>query len=136
MKRKKKKINYREKALTAFQRYVRLRDCDENGYAPCISCGTFKLWDDCHGGHFVSRRHNATAFDERNVNAQCVYCNLRLKGNGAGYANGIIKKYGHGVIEELNRMKETLCKYSDEEFKEMRKAYENSADRIKAEKNL
>lgn len=41
------------------------------------------------------------AFDEKNVNGQCIRCNYTLGGNPEGYKKGLVKRYGAGVLREL-----------------------------------
>jgi hypothetical protein len=53
-------------------------------------------------GHYVSRKHAATRYDERNVHPQCRACNRFDGGNAAGYALFLIRTYGQEIIEELN----------------------------------
>lgn len=54
-----------------------------------------------HAGHFISRRHASTLFDEKNVHAQCASCNMFRNGQPHIYAERIIKDYG---IEEFNAL--------------------------------
>lgn len=57
-----------------FSKYIRLRDAMPNGYCRCISCGQIKPFSDFDAGHFYSRKHMGTRFDEDNVWAECKYC--------------------------------------------------------------
>ena len=81
-------------------RYIRLRDTRDGGY--CISCGKYITFDTCDAGHY-HKRNTAPAikYDERNVNAQCRECNGTPDGNKACYEDGLIRKYGAGIFEEL-----------------------------------
>ena len=47
-----------------FSLYIRLRDCMPNGYFRCISCGQIKPFEQADAGHFFSRTHLSTRFDE------------------------------------------------------------------------
>lgn len=85
----------------AFSAYIRFRDKDK----PCICCGE-QLSNGSVGGyfdagHFVSRRHMATRWDERNVHGQRKYCNRRLGGNPRGYRIGLADRLGQNVVDEL-----------------------------------
>ena len=53
-----------------FSKYIRLRDAMPNGYCRCISCGQIKPFHDFDAGHFYSRKHMGTRFDEDNVWAE------------------------------------------------------------------
>jgi hypothetical protein len=39
---------------------------------------------------------------EKNVNGQCTTCNTFHEGNRQGYREGLIKKYGKSIIDELD----------------------------------
>lgn len=84
-----------------FSEYIRLKNADENGYVKCITCPTVKHWKEIDNGHFISRNHIATRYDERNCNPQCAVCN-RFKG-GEQYLHGVAidKKYGSGTANQL-----------------------------------
>ena len=89
---------------TVRKEYVRKRDYDWRGYGKCISCEA--VGDFMDSGHYYSRRHDWTTElggDERNVNLQCVPCNHYKRGNSQGYALGLTRKHGEGILEELQR---------------------------------
>lgn len=50
-------------------------------------------------------------------------CNRFDEGNNVGYMQGLVKKYGEGVIQELTVKKHLYRKYSDFEYKELIKYY-------------
>ena len=75
-----------------FSIFIRYRD-----NKICLMCG--KTGN--QAGHFISRSHNATRYDELNTHAQCVSCNIFKHGNHAEYAYRLIKKYGSKKFEEL-----------------------------------
>ena len=71
----KKKPDLKAKLDKEFSLFIRLRDCMPNGYFRCISCGQIKPYEQADCGHFHSRRHMATRFDEDNAHAECRACN-------------------------------------------------------------
>lgn len=71
---KRRKPNLVAKLDKVFSRYIRLRDCMPNGYFVCISCGQIKPISKGDCGHFFSRTHMATRFDEDNCNCECSHC--------------------------------------------------------------
>lgn len=105
-----------------FSKFIRLRD-SQNGYVKCISCGKIQAAEETDCGHFVNRKHMGTRFDEKNCNAQCRACNRFDEGNAAGYAKGLIEKYGAGVIDELLLKKQIGRKWSQFEIDELVKYY-------------
>lgn len=63
-----------------FSLYIRLRDSDEFGYGNCVTCNKRVHYKEAHCGHFMSRRHLSTRWDEDNCALQCVACNLFNQG--------------------------------------------------------
>jgi hypothetical protein len=58
-----------------FSQYIRLR-YSKNEISECVTCGKQDHWKKLQAGHFVSRKHYATRWDEDNVkfNVQDVMC--------------------------------------------------------------
>ena len=83
-----------QKAVNAM---VRARDAGE----PCISCGA--PWHPTfQAGHYRSRgAAKNLALDPRNINGQCVQCNLHRHGNGIDYRLGLIGRYGLAFVEAI-----------------------------------
>lgn len=119
-----------------FSQYIRLRDSDSNGYCRCISCGAVLFWKKIHNGHFVNRGHMSTRYHEKNCNAQCPKCNLFDEGNNIGYTRGLLRKYGSGVIEELDIAKHSICKRSPTDYELLIDHYTKEVEKLKAEKGL
>lgn len=105
-----------------FSTFIRLRD-SKNGYITCISCGKILPWKKSDCGHFVNRRNMNLRYSEKNCNAQCRECNRFYEGNASGYALGLIKKYGVGIIEELNLKKNIYRKFTQVEIDALNKYY-------------
>lgn len=99
-----------------FSRYIRLRDAMPSGYVRCISCGRIKKFSEVDCGHYHSRRHMATRWDEDNCNAQCRYCNRFLADQLVGYRDGLIKKIGIQRFELLNVKAHQTKKWSEYEL--------------------
>ena len=90
--------------------WVRRRGCDKCGFLKCWTCGKRVHWKRANAGHFIHKKF--LDFDEINIQAQDVYCNLRLHGNLGRFAYQIVKKYG---MKELGRL-ESL-RYVDRKIK-------------------
>ena len=114
-----KKAIAKRRAWAEFSKFI--RDRDKN---ICFTCGGTAT----QAGHFI---HNvsmlALQFDERNVHAQCSYCNLYLHGNLAEYTLRIIDKYGREAVDELFERK----KNRDSAPKMMLKDYEELYEKYK-----
>lgn len=119
-----------------FSLYIRLRDANPQGYTRCISCGKIIPWKEADCGHFVNRSHMATRYNEKNCNAQCRSCNRFDEGNNIGYIRGLVKRYGQGVIEELEVLKHQESHWTDFEYKTMIDYYKRKAQKLKQGKGL
>jgi len=75
----KKTISKLKKELDKwFSLYIRLRDANEYGYTQCFTCGKVGHYKTggMQNGHFQSRKHLSTRFDEDNCQVQCIKCNM------------------------------------------------------------
>ena len=112
-----------------FAKFIKQRDSDED-YFICISCNTPKPIDQFNAGHYFSRGALSIRWNEKNVNGQCISCNKWKSGNIQGYEKGLIKKYGKGIIQELEIKKAQSKKYA--RF-EMEILIEHYKEQIKSE---
>src|SRR5688500_14823181 len=90
-----------DKLWKIFSEYIRLRDANADGYCVCITSGRLIHWKDCDAGHFISRRHMATKYDEQNVHAQRRFDNRFAAGEQFVYARAIDAKYGKGTADKI-----------------------------------
>ena len=117
-----------------FSEFIRLRDTGKMNGCPCISSGKYITYETSDAGHFIGRGNMAVRWDERNVNAQGRQDNRFREGNRVGYIDGIKKKYGEGIVEELQllskigkgpdtlQMRAMLQDYT-EKVKDLRKSF-------------
>jgi hypothetical protein len=117
-----------------FSEFIRLRDASANGYVRCISCGKIDHWKEVDCGHYVNRKHLSTRWNEKNCNAQCRACNRFDEGNMLGYTKGLVKKYGHSILDELDMLKHQVSKLSDFEGKILIKHYQDKVKELKKQK--
>jgi hypothetical protein len=83
-----------------FSLYIRLRDATDEGMVQCFTCGVVKYYKSgMQCGHFQSRRHLPTRFDEENCAPQCVSCNMFKQGEQYKFALNLDAKYGEGTSE-------------------------------------
>jgi hypothetical protein len=121
----KTKQDYIKELQIVFNRFIRLRDKDEN----CISCGK-KLGAKYDAGHYRSAGGNPELrFEENNVHAQCVYCNQHLHGNLINYRLGLIDRYGLAVVDWLEINHEPKH-YSIEELKKLKEYYKQQIKKL------
>jgi len=90
----------KKKLQGIFNLYVRNRDKLTDGSWICISCG--KKTHSPNASHYANIAiYPHMRFDERNVNASCIQCNLRGEGNLIGYRLGLLKKLGEDNLLQL-----------------------------------
>ena len=96
----------KKKLWRIFSQYILLRD-SRDGFGQCIACGKTVPYPNStgafHASHYFPRSttYAALYFDEMNVHACCINCNLYLSGNIAKFRVGIIKRYGQAVLDDL-----------------------------------
>jgi hypothetical protein len=106
----KKKPNPKKELDRVFSLYIRQSYADSNGYVQCYTCNAQKHWKDMHCGHFVSRSHLATRFDEDNVRPQCVGCNIFGGGKVVIFGSKLEAELGVGTIARLYRQAQQITK--------------------------
>jgi len=95
----KTKQTYIKELQVIFNRFIRLRDKDEN----CISCG--KPNGSEQAGHYRSTGScPELRFCEDNVHGQCIRCNMHLHANLINYRLGLIERCSLALVDwlELN----------------------------------
>ena len=119
-----------------FSRFIRLRDADENGYCTCCTCGKVDHFKSMDAGHFVNRKHRTTRFNERNVHAQCPYCNRYCEGNIPEYSIFMEKEYGKGIIEEMIDLKNKTIKMGAMQIQAISDEYREKTKALSKDKNI
>ena len=138
-KRAGKRTGLKKKLDKVFSEFIRLRDSNEQGYSTCCTCGAIKKWSgtgDMHAGHYQTRGHTSTRWDEKNVNAQCKKCNTYRGGKQDLHMLYIDKKYGAGTSEMLRYKATGTTKFQDWELKEKVEYYTQKVEELKKEKGL
>lgn len=121
---------------TVFSRYIRLRDAMPSGMFRCISCGKIKPIEQADAGHYHSRRHMSTRFDEDNVNAECRFCNRFSADHIIGYRENLIKKIGEQRFLLLEVKAHETHKWSAFELEQLTKYYRALVQNLQKEKGI
>lgn len=108
-----------KKLDTIFSQFIRLRNADVNGNVQCVTCGKQDHWKKMQAGHFASRKHYSTRWDEINVQVQCVGCNVYRYGEQFKFSKWIDANYYKGMAEEIMLQANQVIKYSNQELLEM-----------------
>lgn len=98
-----------------FSRYIRLSSADKHGMCTCVTCNNKYHWKDIQAGHFMSRKHYSTRWDERNVRVQCVGCNVFKSGEQYKYSLFL----GSELANELYLKSKELVKFSSQDIQDM-----------------
>ena len=108
-----------------FSQYIRLR-YSKNEISECVTCGKQDHWKKLQAGHFVSRKHYATRWDEDNVQVQCSGCNVFRYGE-----QYLFSKYlGVDLSEELLMKSRKIQKFTDNELLEMIEIYKDKVNNL------
>jgi hypothetical protein len=102
-----------------FSQYIRLKDADEFGNATCFTCGKIDHWKKLQNGHFQSRKHYSTRWDETNCQVQCAGCNVFRYGEQYIFSNRLDQKYGDGTARRLHIKAKEIIKYHTFELEDL-----------------
>ena len=132
----KKKPDLKAKLDKEFSLFIRLRDAMPNGYFRCISCGQIKPFTQADCGHYFSRTHLATRFDENNCHAECRHCNRFKADHLEGYRVNLIAKIGQQKFALLKVKAAGTTKMTDFEYEQLIKYYKALNKKLRKEKGL
>lgn len=140
---KKSTPQLRKLAKFHFNKFIRLRDTDENGYGVCISSGQRLKYgtENAQAGHYWSGgKYPALEFNEHNVNLQGKSDNYFNGGNQLEYRRNLIVKFGKEAVEELDEMaamsKRTFYKHSRVFLIEIIETYKQKCKELAKTKNF
>jgi len=90
-----------DKLDKVFSVYIRRRYA-KNDIAECFTCGKKDHWKKLQNGHFQSRKHYSTRFNEQNCQVQCAGCNVFRYGEQYKFSKNLDNTYYSGLAEELH----------------------------------
>lgn len=118
-----------------FSKYIRLRDA-MGSYFRCISCGKIKPIQQADCGHFYSRRHMATRWDEDNCNAECRACNRFDGDHLLGYRERLRRKIGDQRFAALAIRAKSTRKWSEFELERLIEYYKQENKQLEQLKGI
>lgn len=80
-------------------------------------------WKSLHCGHFISRRYEATRYDEMNCAPQCVSCNTFHQGRQFEFGLWIDKTYGHGTADTILALSRKIMKRTQFDYEVIAEYY-------------
>ena len=101
-----------KKLDTIFSIYIRRKDAIDD-IAECVTCGKKSHWSKLQNGHWASRRHYSTRWDEQNCHVQCSGCNVFRAGEIYLYTKYLCLKYGDNFPEEMYLKSKQIVKFAD-----------------------
>lgn len=120
-----------------FSLFIRLRDATAEGSVQCFTCSRISHYKSgMQNGHFQSRRHHSTRWNETNCQVQCVKCNLYEQGEQFKFGMALESKYGEGTSEELEFLARTIMKVSRIDYEEKISYYKDLVEKLKKEKGI
>tara|TARA_R110002110_G_scaffold212234_1_gene425180 strand:+ start:17 stop:424 length:408 start_codon:yes stop_codon:yes gene_type:complete len=122
---------------TIFSIFIRLRDATDTGLCQCFTCGCVKHYKSgMQCGHFQSRKHLTTRWDEENCQVQCVGCNMFKSGEQYKFSIALDAKYGVGTAEELEFVARKTRKVDRGWYEGEISYYKECVDKLKKEKGI
>tara|TARA_S200002703_G_scaffold143832_1_gene137076 strand:- start:94 stop:492 length:399 start_codon:yes stop_codon:yes gene_type:complete len=125
---KKSKSKLVKKLDSIFSKYIRLKH-SKKGICTCYTCGRKYEVKKIQAGHFMSRRHYSTRWDEDNVRPQCYGCNI---GNqGRSYEFGLnLNKEEEGKADKLLIRSRDIVKFSTGDIEMLIAKYQNELKKL------
>ena len=114
-----------KKLDAVFSKYIRWKYADDNGYVECYTCNTSKHVKEMQCGHFQSRRHYSTRWQENNVRPQCVKCNMFEQGNQYKFGMRLRAEIGEELVEDIIRLSVKSVKMSLSDYQELHDYYKH-----------
>ncbi|MCK5613892.1 recombination protein NinG [Candidatus Pacearchaeota archaeon] len=135
----KKATGTKATAWTAFQHFIRVRDCLATTGFPfvgiCITCGRRNHISNLQAGHCFGGRKNGHLFHEKFVNAQCTRCNELFHGQTKKYRAAMDKKYTKTKVDEWKIEADKVIHDRDMDFKAITTEYREKLNTLLAASN-
>jgi len=130
MRASKSKKHAKKKADRYFSKYIRKRDADHRGIVQCCTSGKWIHWKNADAGHYISRRFEATRYDERNCHAQSRQENRFHNGNQLVHQKYIEERYGEDVAKQLYIKSRMKCKRTQADYERIAKKYKKKLEEL------
>jgi len=124
-----------EKLDKVFSIYIRQRYA-VNEIAKCFTCGKKDHWKKMQCGHFQSRKHQATRWNEENCQVQCVGCNMFKQGEQWTFGLNLDAKYGSSTSFDLHVLSKQTLKMTRVDYEEEISYYKSLVNNLKKEKGI
>lgn len=113
-----------------FSLYIRQKEADHRGFVKCYTCSKVDHWKSMHCGHYISRRHLSTRWEEKNCKVQCVGCNIFNQGAGPAFAIHLLKDYGPDILSILEIKKNNIFRAGAFELRALIEEYKEKLSKL------
>jgi hypothetical protein len=107
-----------KKLDTVFSLYIRQR-YSINEISKCFTCGKEDHYKKLQCGHFQSRKHYSTRWDEINCQVQCAGCNVFKYGEQFIFGKNLNSEFGEGTSEALYLKAKQIIKFSNNDLEDL-----------------
>jgi|TARA_R110000868_G_scaffold314885_1_gene575811 hypothetical protein len=107
-----------KKLDTVFSLYIRQR-YSINEISKCFTCGKEDHYKKLQCGHFQSRKHYSTRWDEINCQVQCAGCNVFKYGEQFIFGKNLNLEFGEGTSEALYLKAKQITKFSNNDLEDL-----------------
>lgn len=116
-----------------FSRYIRLKYANNDGFVSCFTCDDYPPmhFTKMQCGHYISRIHLATRWEENNCRPQNEHCNCNLHGNLEVYKERLEKEQT-GITDWLKEQSRQVTKPTRFELKELLLTYRQKLKLVEA----
>jgi len=111
-----------KKLDTVFSIYIRRRYAI-NDISECYTCNAKNIYKKQQAGHFASRRHYSTRWNEFNVQVQCYSCNICQQGMQFEFGKRLCSQYGNNFAENLMIESKKIVKFTESDLIDMIEYY-------------
>jgi hypothetical protein len=123
-----------KKLDTIFSQYIRRRYA-LNNISECFTCGVKNEYKKQQAGHFASRRHYSTRWNEFNVQVQCYSCNICQQGMQFEFGKRLCLQYGDNFAEDLMIESKKVVKFADVDLEDMIEYYNTKILALESKEN-
>ena len=93
-----------KKLDSIFSLFVRKSNADHKGFCECVTCGRKYHYKKIQAGHFMSRKHYSTRWNEDNVKPQCMGCNVFHQGQQYQFSRFLGKQLSDNLYNNSRKI--------------------------------
>jgi len=117
-----------------FSQYIRLRDCLKTTntlhHGLCYTCTKDYPLTKLQAGHFLAGRSGSVLFEEEQVHAQCMVCNVWNHGDFPTYQEKMRQEYGTEKVEAMIRRRHDTRQWQREELEALKVKYQHKVTEL------